>query len=224
LLWFRFGQHVSTRHILTGSVLYNFTYNVNSYYGKLVRVSDSSFPPLAPLSTTGNSIVIKRDYRLLAQDITPPGGQGLRCRLAMDNVGHLSMFSSTADNATMRFEYSGNTGLMTSKEDTRTGRVYRYEYDKTGRIGVVVNPTGSRTTFDTDVDRSGAVVRVSDGSSRGGRGGSTALATNGNVLTLVHGLFVCLLLNGTSALFRLIVLRIVEIIKLMMRVKNDLRN
>jgi YD repeat-containing protein len=170
---------------LTAALLYNFTYNVNSYYSKLTRVFDASSSSSTAASGAG-SIVIKRDYRLLAQDITPPGGPGLRCRLTMDNMGHLSMFTATANNVSTKFEYLGNSGLLTSREDTKTGRIFRYEYDRTGRISTIVNPTGSRTNFETDVDQSGAVVRVTDGSSKG-RDGSTALATNGNVLTLVHG-------------------------------------
>lgn len=34
----RFGHHISTRDIVTGRPKYNFTYNVNSYYGRLMKV------------------------------------------------------------------------------------------------------------------------------------------------------------------------------------------
>lgn len=34
----RFGHHVSTRDIVTGQTTYNFSYNVNSYYGRLTKV------------------------------------------------------------------------------------------------------------------------------------------------------------------------------------------
>jgi len=34
----RYGQHISTRNADTASVLYNFSYNVNSPYGKLMKV------------------------------------------------------------------------------------------------------------------------------------------------------------------------------------------
>ena len=34
----RYGQHVATKNIITDQYVYNFTYNVNSYYGKLVKV------------------------------------------------------------------------------------------------------------------------------------------------------------------------------------------
>lgn len=34
----RYGQHVSTSDLVTGQVTYNFTYSVNSYYGRLMKV------------------------------------------------------------------------------------------------------------------------------------------------------------------------------------------
>ena len=34
----RFGHHVATRDIVTGQTKYNFTYSVNSYYGRLMKV------------------------------------------------------------------------------------------------------------------------------------------------------------------------------------------
>jgi len=35
----RYGQHVTTADLVTGRVLYNFTYSVNSYYGRLMKAS-----------------------------------------------------------------------------------------------------------------------------------------------------------------------------------------
>jgi len=34
----RYGQHVATNDLVTGQVTYNFTYSVNSYYGRLMKV------------------------------------------------------------------------------------------------------------------------------------------------------------------------------------------
>jgi teneurin len=34
----RFGHHISTKDIVTGRAKYNFTYSVNSYYGRLLKV------------------------------------------------------------------------------------------------------------------------------------------------------------------------------------------
>jgi len=41
----RYGQHVSTSDLVTGRVIYNFTYSVNSYYGRLMKVRFTA-PPL----------------------------------------------------------------------------------------------------------------------------------------------------------------------------------
>jgi len=58
----RYGQHVSTVDLMTGRVIYNFTYSVNSYYGRLMKVfvslSSDSFsrnhkPRFAVLSFLG---------------------------------------------------------------------------------------------------------------------------------------------------------------------------
>ena len=37
----RYGQHVSTSDLVTGQFTYNFTYSVNSYYGRLMKVCSS---------------------------------------------------------------------------------------------------------------------------------------------------------------------------------------
>lgn len=48
----RFGQHISTKNILTGETSYTFTYNVNTSNGKLSSVTD----------TAGNKVFLLRDY------------------------------------------------------------------------------------------------------------------------------------------------------------------
>jgi len=55
----RYGQHLSTTDLLTGVQLYNFTYNVHSYFGRLLKVTDAG----------GQQMTIRRDYKLVARDI-----------------------------------------------------------------------------------------------------------------------------------------------------------
>jgi len=55
----RYGQHLSTVDLLTGVQLYNFTYNVHSYFGRLLKVTDNG----------GQQMTIRRDYKLVARDI-----------------------------------------------------------------------------------------------------------------------------------------------------------
>lgn len=170
----RFGQHISTKNIITDQYMYNFTYNVNTYYGKLVKVTDSE----------GNALVIRRDYTTQAKEIIPPGGQ--KCKFIMDNMGQLHIFIA-ADNSTTRFTYLSNTGLLETKE-TSEGHTYLYEYDENGRLAWIVEPTGERTRLSTDVDPQGAIARLSTDHKH-----QVALATNGNMLSVLHGklLFMC---------------------------------
>lgn len=49
----RHGHHIETRDLLTGQVLYSFTYSKNTSVGRLSQVTDSS----------GNKVVFFRDYR-----------------------------------------------------------------------------------------------------------------------------------------------------------------
>ncbi len=57
-----------------------------------------------------------------------------------------------------------------------------YEYDTNGRLSSVSQPTGEHTSLSTDVDASGAIARLRTDSTQ-----QTALATNGNMLSVLHG-------------------------------------
>ena len=46
----RYGQHVYTSDLVTGRVTYNFTYSVNSYYGRLMKVRADLFLSTSRLS------------------------------------------------------------------------------------------------------------------------------------------------------------------------------
>ena len=180
----RYGQHVATKNLITDQYVYNFTYNVNSYYGKLVRVTDSGT----------NRLTIRRDYTTQAKEITPPGGQ--KCKFIMDNMGQLQTFIA-ADNSTTKFTYLSNTGLLETKE-TSEGHTFLYDYDTNGRLASVTQPTGEHTALSTDVDPTGAVARLSTDHKD-----KVALATNGNMLSVLHGkwLFMCSTHLFLSSLF-----------------------
>src|SRR6218665_3341603 len=164
----RFGQHVATKSLVTDRYAYNFTYNVNSYYAKLLKVVDGN----------GSMIVIRRDYKLLAKEMLFLNRR--ICRFTMDNMGQLQTFVA-ADNFTATFSYIGNSGLIESKQTSR-GHLFLYEYDGHGRLEAVTHPTGKKTRIGTDVDQSGALVRI-DADSRS----KVTMATNRNVLSLQHG-------------------------------------
>jgi YD repeat-containing protein len=83
---------------------------------------------------------------------------GERCRLTTNTMGQLQTFVAS-DNATTRFTYSGNTGLIESRDDAEGSRMY--EYDEVGHLAAVVLSDGTRTTLsDGSIDVSGARVNI----------------------------------------------------------------
>ena len=165
----RYGQHVATRNIITDQYVYNFTYNVNSYYGKLTKVADSD----------GHVVTIRRDYTTHAKEIITASGQ--HCKLTIDNTGQLESFVSS-DNSSAKFNYLSNTGLLESKE-TSANVAYIYEYDENGRVSEVVHSSGETMMVVSDVSSAGAVYDI-----RNERASDTiAMITNRNELTMLHG-------------------------------------
>ncbi|XP_064637221.1 teneurin-m-like isoform X2 [Lineus longissimus] len=164
----RYGQHIQTKNIITDEFMYNYSYSVNSYYGKLTAVQSSG----------GNKVQIIRDYTTFAKAIKSPNGQV--CKLELDNLARLVKFISP-DNFTTSFSYLHTIGLLETKH-TSTGHTYFYEYDFNGRLSRVIQPTGEVMKILTDVDSAGAVAHIStDGKP------DVTLATNGNLLSILHG-------------------------------------
>jgi len=143
---------------MTGAMTYKFTYNVKSYYGRLVRVTDVS---------AGKSVVIRRDYRLYAQQLTTMTTTGARrrlsqsqrsqrCHVTTDSNGLLASLT-TPSSVVTRLSYVRDTGLLSSRQthsgtgsdsvysDGVDGYVYKYAQD--GRVTSVVYATGDECTF-----------------------------------------------------------------------------
>jgi hypothetical protein len=97
-----YGQHKHTVNIMTDQFMYNFTYNVNSFYGKLEQILDDA----------GNKIEIKRNYAMHAKEIISPDMS--KYEFIMDNMDHLQTFPSP-DNSTAIFKYAESSELLTSK-------------------------------------------------------------------------------------------------------------
>ncbi|XP_023037329.1 teneurin-m isoform X4 [Drosophila willistoni] len=144
----RFGQHVSTKNILTGETTYTFTYNVNTSNGKLSTVTDAA----------GNKVFLLRDYTSQVNSIENTKGQ--KCRLRMTRMKMLHELS-TPDNYNVTYEYHGPTGLLKTKLDS-TGRSYVYNYDEFGRLTSAVTPTGRVIELSFDLSVKGAQVKVSE--------------------------------------------------------------
>ncbi|XP_071087575.1 teneurin-m-like isoform X3 [Haliotis cracherodii] len=164
----RYGQHQHTISIMTNQYMYNFTYNVNSFYGKVKSVIDSA----------GNSLIIVRGYDTHAKEIITPNNA--KCELMMDNERHLYRYTAP-NNMTATFTYMMSTDLLESKH-TSDGQTFKYEYDDMGRLLTISQPTGEITRLQTDVNTTGSIVHVTTDSSD-----VVAMATYGSVQSVMHG-------------------------------------
>lgn len=142
----RFGQHITTRNILTGETSYQFTYNQFTSSGKLSSVTDAA----------GNKVFLLRDHAQQVNSIENTKGQ--KCRLRMSRMKLLSEVN-TPDNYNITFDYYGPTGLLRSKLDS-AGRGYVYTYDDFGRLTGAVTPTGKLIRLAFDLSVKGATVMV----------------------------------------------------------------
>lgn len=143
----RFGQHTSTKNVLTGETYVTFSYNVNTSNGKLSIVTDS----------VGNRVYFLRDYSAQIQFIENSKGQ--KCSLKLSTRYKMLHEFRTPDNFSTAYDYYGGTGLLKSKLDTN-GRSFFYNYDEFGRCTSVVTPTGKVISVDFDLNEKGAVIQV----------------------------------------------------------------
>ena len=123
----RHGLHVSTRSALSGDNIYNFTYDVNTSFGKLIGVVDSD----------GNRLQFLRDYSNQVKEIET--SSGVKCRIEMSRMRMLESYI-LPDATKITFQYTGITGLIKSKSDNKSGHTFTYEYDKNGRLVRAVGP------------------------------------------------------------------------------------
>ena len=164
----RYGQHQHTVNIMTDQYMYNFTYNINSFYGRLVAVTDNA----------GKSVQIERDYDRQAKEIISPDGE--KSKLQMDNMQRLQKFLAP-DRTGYTFYYDATSGLLESKQ-LSDGKTYTYSYDEMGRLLSARQPTGEITHLHTDVNATGSIVHVTTDNSN-----TVAMATYGSVQSALHG-------------------------------------
>lgn len=162
-----FGQHKHTVNIMTNQFLYNFTYNVNSFHGKLENILDDA----------GNKIEVKYNYKMSANEIWSPDNS--RCEVSMDNMNNLQKFISPGNNTAV-FKYEETSELLTSK--FLANRTYIYSYNDMGRVQEIQQPTGEVTQITTDVNTTGSIIHITtDGTD------AVAMATYGSVQSVMHG-------------------------------------
>lgn len=116
------GQHAATKSVLTGKFIYNFTYIVNTSFGKLSSVTDSR----------GNRVQLLRDYSNQVKEIET--SQGAKCQLEMSQrTRMLESFILPSSSRTL-FQYYTTTGLIKSKTIDAPPTSMSYDYDKNGRL------------------------------------------------------------------------------------------
>ena len=100
-LFNRFGLHIQTRNIPSGTTIFRFSYSVSTSNGKLIAISDAQ----------GNKLKIMRDYAGQASAIENPLRQ--KFSLKLDRKRMLTEF--TIDNYTITYGYTRSSELIRSK-------------------------------------------------------------------------------------------------------------
>jgi len=142
----KFGQHMLTRDIMTGNILFRMTYTQATSNGKLSTLVDSY----------GQKVTLMRDYKGLVNAIQMTNGH--KYSLKMSKKGYLETFTAP-DGYTANFRYDRSSGLLKSKIDS--GNLgYLYDYDEFGRLVKAVFPTGEALTLTFNLTLSGAAIDV----------------------------------------------------------------
>ena len=144
----KFGQHMLTRDIMTGNVLYKMSYNQATSNGKLSSVTDGH----------GRTLTVMRDYKGRVNALQT--ASGLKYTLKMSSgVNYLESFESP-DKYRATFKYHRSSGLINSKSDN-SNMAYVYEYDRYGRLVRAITPTGEalELTFNL-TSHGGATISV----------------------------------------------------------------
>ncbi len=143
----RFGQHMGTRSLLTGGYIYNFTYNVDTSYGRLIYVDGSG----------GHRLYLMRKSSLEV-NIETSQGQKSVARVSPFSGNMLESLTGP-DGAVTKFEYQSNSGLLTARLDP-DGKISFYEYDVSGQAFSVVCHTGDVYRVDSDLNRKQLLARI----------------------------------------------------------------
>lgn len=138
-LFNRFGMHMHTVNLVTGKMMFNFTYNGNAFYGKLTQVTDQSSVLLD----------IKRNFHGRAELLQT--SESNQIKITLNNFGMLKAASTNT------FDYFGNTGLLKSKG--QSDDLILFEYQKNGKIERI---TDSRivTNITYFVNSSGIITSI----------------------------------------------------------------
>jgi hypothetical protein len=177
-LFNRFGHHLHTVDLISGSMQYNFTYNGNGMYAKLISVTDQSKVLLN----------IKRDFHGRVESLQTTNNYLVKVKL-----NNFDMLRSVTlnDNRSFNFSYLGNTGLLISK--TEYDKTTLFNYEKNGKIKEIVEPNGQTTNITYFIDSSGIVTLLNRASSL-----SETWIVNSSAIYIYKSNFILFCLNKFS--------------------------
>ncbi|KFD71160.1 hypothetical protein M514_04996 [Trichuris suis] len=116
-----FGQHVFTRDSVNGRHLFNFSYHLDTSYGKLIRVTDAD----------GIQIFINRKKQ---NKITIEIPEGKQLKLNLNPINRMvDSVSGAHPLGNLFFSYVDNTCLLKNLTDS-SGRQRLFDYDSSGRL------------------------------------------------------------------------------------------
>jgi len=123
-LFNKFGLHLHTYDLKTGKIMYNFTYNGNSQYGKLTSVTDQRDVLLN----------IKRNFHGRVEFLQ---AKNSHIKIKLNTFDMIKNFSSNTSQTTFSFTYVGNLGLLKSRtENNEKSTIYNYK--KNGKVEQVI--------------------------------------------------------------------------------------
>ncbi|MGD9172257.1 MAG: hypothetical protein PVI97_19725, partial [Candidatus Thiodiazotropha sp.] len=130
-----YGRHQSTRHTMTGAVLYQFEHNSQGYVEHII-------------DGYGNTTDIIRDGNNRLTEMVSPDGH--RTGFATDENGYISQLTNP-NLESYHFEYTDD-GLLVALVDPKGGRS-DFDYDDRGRLIADQNAAGGRYALDrSDTD------------------------------------------------------------------------
>ena len=120
------GRHLRTLHALTGTVLYEFTYDDER--GLLTTITDGD----------GNNTTIERDADGNARAVIGPYGH--RTELSLNEDAYLSRVTNPAEDS-VELTYHDEYGLLATLTNPK-GAVHSFRYDERGRLIRDEDPAG----------------------------------------------------------------------------------
>ena len=148
-LFNRFGLHLHTVNLITDKMKFNFTYNGNSAYGKLITVTDQKNVLLN----------VKRNFHGRAELIQTINNE---IKIKLNNFEMLKTLIIEANRTSYSFTYVGNTGLLKSKSENND-KTFLFNYQKNGKIEQIVDADQILTNITYFLNSNGIITTLNKG-------------------------------------------------------------